>query len=180
MWIDILVLCVVVLAIFKGINRGLIMAVFATLSLFVGLAAATKLSVVIAPYIAKLIPVTAKYFPIITFIAVFIVVILLLRMVAKLLEKTLDVVDAGWLNKLLGVGLFLFIYLAIVSILLFYINKMGFISTEIANSSITYPLIAPWGTFILGKLGQVIPVFAEMFSSLNHYFDKAAQASGTH
>ena len=73
MIIDIIVAVILILAIIKGYRQGLIVAFFSLIAFIVGLAAALKLSVVVAGYIGKAVNVSDKWLPIISFAVVFLV-----------------------------------------------------------------------------------------------------------
>ena len=53
MLLDIILLVLLILAVIKGYQRGLIVGVFSLIAIIVGLAAASKLSTVVAEYIGK-------------------------------------------------------------------------------------------------------------------------------
>src|SRR5256885_793509 len=84
----------------KGLRKGLIIAVFSLLGFFIGLTAALKLSSVVADYIGTITNITQRWLPFIAFILVFIIVVFLVRLGAKMLEKVLQIAMLGWLNKL--------------------------------------------------------------------------------
>ena len=87
MIIDIIVAVILILAIIKGYRQGLIVAFFSLIAFIVGLAAALKLSVVVAGYIGKAVNVSDKWLPIISFAVVFLIVVLLVRIGAKFIQK---------------------------------------------------------------------------------------------
>ena len=90
MLVDIIYLVLIVAAIFKGYSRGLIVAVFSIIALIVGLAAALKLSAVVSSYLGEATSISAKWLPFISFAVVFIAVIFLIRMLAKIIESAFD------------------------------------------------------------------------------------------
>ena len=72
MLLDIIFAVIIVLAIFKGYQRGLIVGVFSFVAIIIGLAAAMKLSTVVAGYIGKAVKVSDEWLPVISFAVVFI------------------------------------------------------------------------------------------------------------
>ena len=64
MLIDIIVLVLLLLAAFKGLRNGLILALFSFLAFVVGLAAAIKLSAVAAGYIGSAVNVSQRWLPV--------------------------------------------------------------------------------------------------------------------
>src|SRR5258706_12744902 len=120
MIVDLVFVIILILAIIKGYQRGLIVGIFSFIAIVVGLAAAIKLSVVVAGYIGKSVKVSDEWLPFISFIVVFIVVVLLIRWGANLIHRSFQVAMLGWLNRLGGIILYLAIYIAVFSWLLFY------------------------------------------------------------
>src|ERR1700741_3998537 len=120
MIIEIVFLILCVGAIIRGIRNGLIVGVFSLLAFIIGLAAALKLSVVTAGYLADLISINPKWMPLISFAIVFILVVLLVRWAAGLIQKTIEFAWLGWANKLGGILFYLILYILIFSVILFY------------------------------------------------------------
>ena len=118
MLIDVVFAILVVLAVIKGYQRGLIMGLFSLVAVIIGLAAALKLSTVVAGYIGKAVKVTEEWLPLISFIVVFVIVLLLIRLAGKLVEKTIQVAMLGWLNRLAGAILYAAIYILVFSVVL--------------------------------------------------------------
>ena len=75
MIIDIIFVILIVLALIQGYRRGLIVAVFSLISIIVGLAAAIKLSAVVANHLGHAVKVSDKWLPVISFAIVFIAVV---------------------------------------------------------------------------------------------------------
>lgn len=171
MILDIIVAIILILAIIKGYRQGLIVALFSFIAFIIGLAAALKLSVVAADYIGKAVKVSDKWLPIISFAVVFLIVVLLVRLGAKFIEKTVEIAMLGWANKLGGILLYAGIYILIFSVLLFYADQMNFIKPETKIASVSYSYIQPWGPKLMDWLGKIIPIFKGMFEDLEDFFD---------
>jgi len=164
-----------VLAILKGYQRGLIVGMFSLVAIIIGLAAAMKLSTVVAGYIGQAVKVSEQWLPIISFVVVFLIVILLIRFGAKAIESAVEVTMLGWVNKLGGIILFVSIYIVVFSVLLFYAEQMKLIQPEIINKSIIYSFVQPWGPKAINGFGSIIPVFKDMFGELEQFFDGVAK-----
>lgn len=174
MMLDIVFAILIVLAIIKGFQRGLIVGLFSLVAIIVGLAAAMKLSAVVAGYIGRAVNISNEWLPVISFIVVLIIVILLIRWGAIAIEKAVDGVMLGWLNKLGGVLLYAVIYITVFSVLLFYSDQIGLLKHETIEKSITYSLVQPWGPKLINGLGTVIPFFSDMFIELKEFFGKVS------
>lgn len=171
MFIDIVVFLAVVMALFKGYSKGIIMALINTLSLIIGLAAAVKFSSVISPVVAEKTG-SGQYAPIISFALVFLAIIIIIRLGGKVIEKTLETVKIGFVNRMGGMVLYLLVYLSVASVLVYYLEKMGVITPNLVEQSVTYPYISAWGPTILDGIGYLIPFFRDMFDELNDFFDE--------
>jgi len=158
------------MAIIKGLRRGLIIAVFSILAFIAGIAAAMKLSVVVAGYLKDSVNVSAKWLPFISFAIVFIGVVLLVRWIARILESTIELALLGWVNKIGGVLLYAMLYLFLLSVLLFFAQQVKLISNKTIAQSVTYSWIEPLGPWVINGFGKLIPVFKDMFAELSNFF----------
>jgi membrane protein required for colicin V production len=171
MLIDFTFAALLILAIIKGYQKGLVLAVFSIIAFIVGLAAALKLSTAVAAYLKDSISVSAKWMPFIAFALVFFIVIILVRLGAKLIEKTFQAVMLGWLNRIGGIVLYAALYLIILSIFIFYAEKLQLLRPEAIKSSQTCHFIQPWGPKVMDGFGSLIPVFKDMFTELGDFFN---------
>ena len=174
MILDIICIVAVILGVLRGYQRGLIIGVFSLLSVIIGLAAALKLSTVVAAYIGKSVKVSEEWLPLVSFALVFLAVVLLIRLGAKAIEKAFEVALLGWVNRLGGIIFFVAIYLLVLSVLFFYGEQMKIISPETIQQSKTWDLVSPWGPKVINALGSAIPVFKDMFSELQEFFGRVA------
>lgn len=177
MLIDIVFFILMVLAVIKGYQKGLIIAVFSIIAFIIGIAAAMKLSTIAASYIGEAVKVSDRWLPVISFIVVFILVVILVRLGAKLIEKTFEAVQLGWLNRLGGIILYAVLYTIIVSIIIFYAEKVNILNQETIESSVTYSFIQPWGPKVIDGFGAIIPLFRDMFSDLEDFFGNVSRKS---
>lgn len=171
MLIDFTFAALIILAIIKGYQKGFIIAIFSIIAFIIGLAAALKLSTAVANYLKDSISVSAKWLPFIAFALVFFIVIILVRLGAKLIEKTFQAVMLGWLNRIAGILLYAALYLIILSIFIFYAEKLQLLQPEAMKSSQTYHFIQPWGAKVMDNFGKLIPVFKDMFTELGDFFN---------
>ena len=177
MIIDIIFVALMVLAVFKGLRNGLVVALFSFLAFIIGLAAAMKLSVVVAEYLADNTNISQKWLPVLAFIIVFFFVVLLVRLGAKAIEGALRMVMLGWLNKIGGIIFYALLYLFIFSILLFYAQQLKIIKPQVAEVSASFEYIYPLAPKVMDWLGAVLPFFRDMFASLESFFGKLSQKS---
>lgn len=178
MAIDIILLVLLFVAVMNGMRRGMIVAIFSVLACIIGLAAAIKLSAIVAIHLKENAHLHSKWLPILAFLIVFVVVVVIVRWFANMLQTALNFAFLEWLNKLGGVILYVALFLAVYSIVLFYGTQAHIISSHAISSSASYRFIAPWGPAIINAIGAFIPFFKDMFAALESFFNNLAhQAS---
>ena len=127
-----------------------------------------------AGYIGSAVNISNEWLPLVSFVAVFVVVVIIIRLGAKALEKTAETVMLGWANKLGGVVFYAAIYLIIFSILLFYLQHMKLLQPATIAQSATYSFVQPFGPKVINGIGVVIPFFKDMFVDLENFFSGVA------
>lgn len=174
MFIDIVFIFLMILAIYKGLRKGLIVAIFSFLAFFVGLAAALKLSVVVATRFGAGEGETGRLMPLLFFVLVFLAVAFVVSIVGRLIQKTFEVAMLGWVNRLGGMFFYILLYAMTFSILLFYVSQLNLISAETRAASFFYSLLQPLGPWFMNALGDIIPFFKNMFGQLQQFFENKA------
>ncbi len=172
MAIDVLFLLFMVLAIYKGLKRGFIIAVLSAAALIIGIAAAIKLSAVAAGYGRAHWHLSSRWLPVLAFILVFLAVVIGVRALALLAEKAVDLTLMGWLNKLAGVILYAVVYTIVLSVLLFYAREVHILSAKTISASVVYPWVKPWGPVVIDEFGKFVPWFKGMFTQLEEFFGR--------
>lgn len=175
MWVDIVFLIVLITAIIKGISRGIIMAVFSLIGWFIGLAAALKLSALLAAYLQDHTTINSKWLPLLSFIIVFVIAVLIVQLVGKAIEHIFTMSLLGWVNKLGGALVYAGMYTLAFSVLLFFAEKMHLISADTASSSKAYSIIGGLGPSIIETVGAVLPFIKNSFHELENYFETLGQ-----
>jgi len=169
--IDIIFAILMIIACIRGYQKGLIIALFSIVAFIIGLAAALKLSVVVSAWLSTNTNAGARWLPFISFALVFLAVTLLVIWGGKLIEKTFQMALLGWVNRIGGMVFFAALYIIIFSVFLFYAEKVHLLKPATIQSSQCYSFIQPWGPVVINNFGKLIPVFKDMFSDLETFFD---------
>ena len=177
MIIDIAFVLAMIFAIFKGFRKGLILGIFSLLAFIIGLAAALKLSVVVAGWLKNSAGSLSKWLPLISFVLVFVAVVLVVNLAARAIKKTMQFAMLGWMDSLGGMALYIVIYAIIFSVFLFFANNLFLIQPATIQDSKVYPYVAPWGPDVINNLGKIIPLFKDMFTQLQDFFGAIAKKS---
>mgnify|MGYP000025212124 CR=1 FL=1 len=166
------IICIIILAIgfYKGLTKGLIMGVFSLLAFIAGIAAAVKLSAVVAAWLQSNSNIGTTWLPVISFALVFIAVVLIVRWSAKLIENIADFAFLGWVNKIGGALMYMTLYAFILSVVFFYMNQLGILTNTATSDSKLYQLLQPFGPFVVDGIGKIIPIFKDLFNQLTNFF----------
>lgn len=176
MWIDIVFLVLLIAGMIKGAVRGIVMALFSFAGWFIGLAAALKLSAVVAVYMQEHTGISPRWLPLLSFVLVFAIVVLVVQWTGKAIENIFNFTLLGWVNRLGGGLLYAGMYILLGSIVLFYAEKMQLIRPETLSASHAHSLTAGLAPAIMEGLGALIPAFKNTFRDLQDFFDKAGKA----
>ncbi len=141
MLIDTLFILAMLIALFKGIRNGLIIAVFSLVGWVIGLYAALKFSSVAAEYLKDYI--NPRWLSILSFIIVFFIVVILIHLGAKLIEKVVEISLLGWANRLGGIIFYVLLYTFIFSVIILFAEKTRLLTEEATASSKVYGWLKP-------------------------------------
>lgn len=171
MWIDILYIIVIISAIYNGYKNGFVGAVLSTIGIFIGIAAAIKMSVVVIHFLSGNTSLNAKWLPFIAFLLVFLLVMLAVRLLSKMIEAALSTLMMGWLNKTLGMLLYAFIYTAFFSVVVAYFITVSNINfSELSSRSLILPMLLELGPWILDLLSEILPFLKNSYEELQEFF----------
>lgn len=160
------------LALYKGFTKGLIVALASFLAYLIGLAAALKLSAVVAAAISESSGSGSRWLPVAAFILLFIAVVLGVRLLARAAEGLVNLALMGWANKLGGFIFYALLYGTVVSVGLFYATQLGF--ADMFAQSISYPFLQSLAPFLMDGLAWLFPFLKNIFASLTQFFERFA------
>ena len=157
MWLDILTGTLLIVAILQGIRNGLIKAVLSFFSFFIGLIVAYQLAGWVARLLKEYTKIESHWLPFISFVIVLLVVLFLIRCISGLLQQTAEVLMLGWLNKLLGIALYGFIYFTIWSALVYFLQILGVLEAAKIKDAYSYSYLQKWWPYCTEKMSLWLP-----------------------
>lgn len=170
MGIDAVAVIILVIYAIKGYSRGLLLALFSVIAIILGTIGALKLSSTVAHWLAANFAIEGRWLPLLSYALVFVLLVSAVRQGAKILQRSMDMIALGWLNRIAGVVLYLFIAALQISCVLWLLDKMGVI-TSLKNSSLLFNILSPIAPSTFSVLGEILPFIKNIFSDLNTYFD---------
>ena len=167
MWLDILTGTILFIALLQGYKNGLIRALISFLSLFIGLVLAFQFAGWVAGQLKEHTQINSYWLPFISFLIVLVVVLIILRWTSRLLQQTAEWLMLGWLNKLLGIVLYGFIYFTILSAIVYFFQLLGILEASKMKSSYAYEYLHKWWPYCLEKLSVWVPSIKHSISNFS-------------
>lgn len=154
-YLDILFAIPLLWAAYRGFKKGLVIELAGLAALILGIYSALHFSGFLADWITEQWNYKGEYLPLIAFGGTFIIVILLVHLLGKAIEKVLDLVALGTLNKIAG-AVFNTVKVAIIlSVILWFSGTwMDLENTEreTDQESLLYPYIQGIAPMIIPPL----------------------------
>jgi membrane protein required for colicin V production len=185
MVLDVIGIILIVLFFIRGYMKGFIVAAFSVLAILLGVFCALKLSQSFSAWLLEKGYVTSGWVQVVSYIVLFIGVVLIVHLIAKLIEKAVEGMMLGVVNKVIGGLLYMFLGAVLWSSMLWLGNKMHIITPETISASKTYSVLSRLAPWFCEQMGKLIPYVKDTFEKLEHFFDTvdkkpAADHVGTH
>lgn len=171
MSLDIIALVVFILFFIRGYMKGLIVAAFSVLAILLGMLVALKMSQSFAAWLLANDYISSGWAQVVAYVVLFIGVVLLVRLAAKIIEKAAEGLMLGTINKLLGGLLYTFLGAVIWSSLLWIGARINLISPETISESKSYSWLSQLAPWFFHQAGKLLPFVQDTFTQLGHFFD---------
>ena len=154
--LDIIFLVPLIWFAYRGFNKGFIIELSSLVALVLGIYIAINFSGLTAGWLTDNFNIGEKYLTIVAFIVTFVAVVFGVFMVGKILEKFIDVLLLGFINKIAG-GAFGIVKAAfLISVILWIINSLDpgdyLIKQETREASMLYGPVESFAPTIIPKL----------------------------
>ncbi len=123
-YIDIILALLLVLAAFNGFRKGLVVELASLAALVLGIWGAIEFSDITSEFLTEHFEITTKYLHIISFIITFIVIVVLVHLIGSVVNKLVETVMLGFINKLAGMAFGVLRSALILSIILVVFDKI--------------------------------------------------------
>jgi len=171
MILDIIVILLFIVGIFRGWKKGLLWSIASFLAVIVGIFLSLKLAHLVADYLQINNIFTSRYMLIISYLLIFLTTFLIFKFVSKLLEKLLDIMFLGLINNLLGALLYGVFMLFIASSLLWLVNEAKLVSEKYKVNSKAYQVIEPLAPKAIQIISPYIPYCNNIIKEVENHFD---------
>jgi membrane protein required for colicin V production len=163
---DLICVLVFIYAITKGYSKGLIGALFSLIGNLMGVVLAVLFSGNLSEWLQEAGNYQVKWLPALVFILILISVNLVARILSRIVESGAELVMLGWLNKLGGIVLFLFIGVLIMSTILYVTHIFLPAALASLNESYFYRFTEPIIPSLFNLIAKYWPSFKHALTSL--------------
>ena len=168
--IDIILGILLSIGIVRGFMKGFIWEVASLLSVFVALWVAIHFSAMAAGYLSELFSLSVKTNQVISFVIVFLLAFVMVRIAGKTLTKALESVSLGLPNRIAGAVFGMFKWSLIVGTSLMYLNRgaLELIPKESSDQSLLYAPIMEINDWIRTHIFQYKDLLPKMDTEPSH------------
>jgi membrane protein required for colicin V production len=157
-YIDIIILVVLGISMVSGFINGLVKEVATLAALILGIWGAIRFSSFTAEKLYDYFDMTGKYVGIVSFLATFAIIAIIIHFIGILVDKLMEAVSLGFINKLLGIVFGLFKSVLIMSIIFVVLNAIDarrpFLPKEKIEESMLYNPISDIAPAIFPIIGE--------------------------
>jgi membrane protein required for colicin V production len=156
---------------FMGFRKGLLLELISLFALILGILLGLKLLDTGLPVMKEYIGDAGGLLPFVTFLVIFVAIILGVRLLGLLLKKVIDFTPFGLFDNILGGLLGALKWCLALSLLLYVADMAGIsVTAETAAGSSVYPLVLKATPYALGIMSYVLPFVKSLLLSLKEHF----------
>jgi membrane protein required for colicin V production len=167
---DILFIVFIGLGFYQGFRNGIIYSIFSVVGWFLGIIAALKFSYLMLNLLNGFADLSPKTLAIISFVLVFLLVILLMKLIAWTLEQILKSFSLNLTNQVAGGLLHALVGLYVLCVFVWFINKLDVFPKDQKATSHVYPYISNLAPEVMETSGKIVPMFRDTFEKFDELF----------
>ncbi|GEO03020.1 hypothetical protein AAE02nite_06840 [Adhaeribacter aerolatus] len=168
---DIFLLIPLAFGVFQGFRKGLLQELLAVIALVLGFILGLKLLTTVIPIVQQYIGNAYGLLPFVSFLLVFVGVILGVRLLGTVLKTALDFTPFGVFDNILGGVLGGLKFCLALSLLLNVSRLAGIsVSDKMASESVIYPVVLKATPYALDIMSFLMPFIKGMLATLKGLF----------
>jgi membrane protein required for colicin V production len=170
--LDIILLVLLIIGGYRGFRKGFLLEVVGIIAFVLALIGGLKLMQWGMEVLQKNYNLTGKLIPILSFILIFVAIVILVSIVGALLKNVVHLTLLGSLDKLAGSILGIFKWAFGLSMILWFFNSIGYaFPEEFSLNSFLYPEIFGFAPMMLGFLSGIFPFLGQILKIIAGYFE---------
>ena len=177
MTLDIIFVLVAALGFWAGYSRGIIKTFFTVVSFTIGLLAAFKMAPAFTKFLEDLTKNTNPLMFIAGFLLSFIIMMVVLRLIARALEGLLKSANINFINQIIGGAVLGALAILVYSTMVWFADKSHMIDQNTKDTSLTYIYTKefPGQMMVVGE--QLKPIFTDFWNEALDFMDRMEDLS---
>ncbi len=144
---------------FKGFRKGLVIEIASLVALILGIYAAVYFSDFLGNFLVRNFGLAKEYVSVVSFTLIFIGVIILIHFLGKAIEKVVNLMALGFMNKIAGAVFSMLKMLLIISIVIYLFNQFDnrelILKKETRDKSLLYNPVSGIALTLVPKLKEL-------------------------
>lgn len=152
-----------------GFRKGLLREIFAILGIIVGTLVSLKFAHMV---LGQLDPKsTSAYMPYVAHLLVFIIVVFVIHLLGRILEKILKLVQLNLPNRLAGSVLGILKACLLLGVFFWLSDRIDLVPQETRESSFIYEFLSKYTPMALDYMATVLPFVGDIISEVEQFFN---------
>ncbi len=172
MVLDIIIILLIAFGFYSGYNKGVIKTLFSIVSVIISIAAALKLSPMVAEILVTTFNMKGNVALIVGLLLTFFLFLLFIRFVGNRIEALLTALKINFVNKLAGGVLMALLYGIMMSMVTGLVKDFRIIDEQVFEESATYPMIRPLSSQSMTLFKKVQPEIKEYWNKMMDSMDE--------
>ncbi|MBK7149908.1 MAG: CvpA family protein [Bacteroidetes bacterium] len=160
---DIVLLLFFGIGFYQGYKNGIIYSIFSLAGWLMGLIAALRFSYMMVHALKGITHMEPKTLAIVSFVLMFLLVLLLLKLIAWFLEQVLKSFSLNLPNQIAGGILHGLIGLFVFTIFVWFLNRMDVFPKDLKRDSHAYEYVEDLAPRVIKATGKVVPLVRDTF-----------------
>jgi membrane protein required for colicin V production len=161
---DIVLIILLLLGAWSGYRKGFVMALFSLAAFILGIIGAFRLMGNGVAWLATKIDADPKLLPYLSFIILFILIVIAVRLLGSLLQASISKTLLGEADQILGAVLGILRYAFMISVLIWIFTSLHIhLPEDWRKNSFLLPTIEKTAPFIAEKAGALFPSVEDLF-----------------
>jgi membrane protein required for colicin V production len=149
-WVDVVIVIILIIGLFKGLVNGFVRGLFGLVALVLGIAIAAGKYADVRDVLLFRLPTSVQIQNVLSFLLIFVVVMLLVNILGNIISRALKLAALGWIDRLAGGALGLFMSCLFIGVLLMIAVLAGFHENNaVARSNFAPAVIRVMDTALL-------------------------------
>ncbi|MBD8488363.1 CvpA family protein [Echinicola sp. CAU 1574] len=176
--IDIVILILLAIGAYSGYKQGLFIGILSIVAFIIGIVFAFKFMHWGAEILAERVESLSFMLPFVSFLIIFLIVTITLRILAYLVKKTLDLTILGTFDNFAGAVLGILKWAFMLSLLIWAAQSFGIeIPKKKLEESTLYDVLEPFAPMVIDGVGVITPAIQDAVERINELVIESQDAA---